>query len=103
MGIAYSTGIFQFSYIGGKVPAVPQGYTAVDDCVWEYEILGLMSKGIFPISKFILVVTLGVVGISIVVVLILTVVVMKMIQNSKNKALKNLNNSLISQPHTSSV
>ena len=62
-----------------------------------------MSKGILPISKFILVVTLGVVGISIVVVLILAVVVMKMIQSSKNKALKHLNNSLISQPPTSSV
>lgn len=75
----------------------------MDDCVWEYEILGLMSKGSFSISKLIFVVTLGVVGISIVVVLILAIVVIKMIQNSKNKALQNLNNSLISPSHTSSV
>lgn len=99
----WTDGDQQYSCIGGKAPSIPAGYKAGEDCVWEYEILGLMSKGrkMWRIDSDL--VTLGIIGLSIVIVLILAIAVLKCVQNKQNMVVRNMNNSLIEPPNSMSV
>ena len=93
----------QYSCIGGKAPSIPAGYKAGEDCVWEYEILGLMSKGREMWRIHSNLVTLGIIGLSVVIVLILAIAVLKCVQNKQNMVVRNMNNSLIEPPNSMSV